>query len=163
LSICFVGLGANLGQAREAILAAILAIGQTPGLRVTDCSGMYLSAPVDAMGPDFLNAVIRLESTLSPTELLAALQRIEQAAGRSRPHRNAPRTLDLDLLLVDDIVLETPMLTLPHPRMHQRAFVLQPLIELAPELTIPGQGQARKLLDRCTDQKIARIGTIGPA
>lgn len=161
MSTCYVGLGANIGQPREAIKTAIAAIDREPGLRVLMCSGLYRSAPVDAHGPDFLNAVIQIESSLNPTELLAVLQRIEHEAGRSRPYPNAPRTLDLDLLLVDELQLETPLLTLPHPRMHRRAFVLQPLLEIAPELQIPGKGAARKLLAACSDQKIAAAGAIG--
>ena len=158
---CFIGLGANIGRTREAIETAISSIDREPGLRVTACSSLYRSAPVDARGPDFLNAVIRVESTLAPEDLLAVMQRIEQAAGRERPYRNAPRCLDLDLLLVDGIVLETPILSLPHPRMHLRAFVLRPLIDIEPDQFIPGKGSARKLLNECGEQAIERVGSIG--
>jgi 2-amino-4-hydroxy-6-hydroxymethyldihydropteridine diphosphokinase len=158
---CIIGLGANIGRPLEAIETAISAIDREPGVRVTACSALYRSAPVDARGPDFLNAVIRVETTLPPADLLAVMQRIEQAAGRERPYRNAPRSLDLDLLLVDEVVLETPTLTLPHPRMHLRAFVLRPLIDIEPEQFIPGKGSARKLLDLCGEQPIEQVGTIG--
>ena len=158
---CYIGLGANIGRPHEAIEAAIAAIDRESGLRVCARSGLYRSAPVDAQGPDFLNAVIQIESSLTPTDLLAILQRIEREAGRDRPYPNAPRTLDLDLLLVDDLELETPALTLPHPRMHRRAFVLQPLLDIAPDLHIPGKGAARKLIASCSDQRIAAAGAIG--
>jgi 2-amino-4-hydroxy-6-hydroxymethyldihydropteridine diphosphokinase len=105
-----------------------------PGTRLLRVSSLYRSAPVDAGGPDYLNAVAELDTTLAPLELLHALQRIEQAAGRERPYRNAPRTLDLDLLLYGTLRLDSAELTVPHPRMGERAFVLLPLAELAPPL-----------------------------
>jgi len=162
VSTCYIGLGANVGQPREAIESAIAAIDREPGLRVCARSGLYRSEPVGAQGPDFLNAVIQIESSLTPTELLTVLQRIEHEAGRDRPYPNAPRTLDLDLLLVDELELETPKLTLPHPRMHRRAFVLQPLLDIAPDVQIPGKGDTRKLLAACSDQRMAAAGAIGP-
>jgi 2-amino-4-hydroxy-6-hydroxymethyldihydropteridine diphosphokinase len=102
-------------------------------------SSLYRSAPFEASGPDFINAVAALDTGLDAPGLLAAMQQIELDAGRERPYRNAPRTLDLDLLLYGSVVLETPALTLPHPRMQQRAFVLLPLAEIAPALVSPLQ------------------------
>ncbi|TWO69391.1 2-amino-4-hydroxy-6-hydroxymethyldihydropteridine diphosphokinase [Caenimonas sedimenti] len=130
--VAFVGLGANLGDAAAALQAALAALGQLPGTRLRRASRIYRSAPVDAGGPDFLNAVAEVETSLAAPDLLAALQGIESAAGRERPYRNAPRTLDLDLLLYGDGSIESPVLTVPHPRMRERAFVLLPLAELAP-------------------------------
>ena len=130
----WIGLGANLGDARAALRSAVQAMAALPGTRLLRVSSLYRSAPVDAGGPDYLNAVAELDTTLAPLELLHALQRIEQAAGRERPWRNAPRTLDLDLLLYGTLRLDSAELTVPHPRMGERAFVLLPLAELAPPL-----------------------------
>ncbi|MED5618628.1 2-amino-4-hydroxy-6-hydroxymethyldihydropteridine diphosphokinase [Ideonella sp. BN130291] len=153
----FVGLGANLGDPAATVRDAAAAIARVPGVEAMSLSSLYRSAPVDAGGPDFVNAVAQLRTGLSPQALLAALQAIEQQHGRQRPYRNAPRTLDLDLLLVDQIRIDTPELTLPHPRLHLRAFVLQPLAELAPGLVIPGQGPLALWLQRCADQPIERL------
>ena len=152
--IAYVGLGANLGDARAAIERGLAAIASLPGTRVESVSRLYRTAPVDASGPDFVNAVARLRTTLDPHALLQALLRIERAEGRQRPYRNAPRTLDLDLLTWDALELNTPDLVLPHPRMHERAFVLAPLAELAPELQIPGHGPVAACLERCRDQAV---------
>lgn len=129
----FVGLGANLGDAQRALQGALDRIAQLPGTRLVRSSRIYRSAPVDAGGPDFLNAVAQLETALVAPELLAQLQAIERDAGRERPYRNAPRTLDLDLLLYGDACIASAALAVPHPRMRERAFVLLPLRELAPE------------------------------
>ncbi|MEJ8820922.1 2-amino-4-hydroxy-6-hydroxymethyldihydropteridine diphosphokinase [Variovorax humicola] len=135
----YVGLGANLGDAKAAVERAIEALDALPQTRVAARSSMYRSAPFEATGPDFFNAVAALETDLEPIALLAELQRLELQAGRERPYRNAPRTLDLDLLLHGAAVLDSPILTLPHPRMLQRAFVLLPLAEIAPDLVTPQQ------------------------
>lgn len=153
----FVGLGANLGDARATLEAALAALAALPDTRLMARSSYYRTAPVDAGGPDYLNAVAELRSGLAPEALLDALQAIEQQHGRERPYRNAPRTLDLDLLLVGALRLDTPRLTLPHPRLHQRAFVLAPLAELAPELAIDGLGDVPILLAACADQRIERL------
>ena len=129
----FIGLGANLGDAPAALRQALGALAQLPGTELVRSSRVYRSAPVDASGPDFLNAVAQVRTMLTAPELLAALQAIEQAAGRQRPYRNAPRTLDLDLLLYGEGRIASAALTVPHPRMRERAFVLLPLRELAPE------------------------------
>lgn len=126
----WIGLGANLGDRGQVLAQAVHAMATLPGTRVCQVSSLYVSAPVDAGGPDFLNAVAELETTLAPRALLHGLQSIELAAGRERPYRNAPRTLDLDVLLYGDQQLDSPELTVPHPRMYERAFVLQPLAEL---------------------------------
>ena len=128
----WVGLGANLGDRLDSLRNALKAIAALPGTRVLRVSPLYRSAPVDAGGPDYLNAVAQLETTLAPEALLMRLQEIEHACGRDRPYRNAPRTLDLDILLFDDQEINTPTLAVPHPRMCERAFVLLPLAELAP-------------------------------
>lgn len=130
----FVGLGANLGEPVAALRDAIAGLGQLPATTVTRVSSFYRSAPVDAGGPDFVNAVAELRTGLDPYALLAALQAIELGAGRERPYRNAPRTLDLDLLLYGSARISSAVLEVPHPRMRERAFVLLPLAELAPAL-----------------------------
>lgn len=129
----FVALGANLGDAQATLQKALHDLATLPQTRCVRSSCLYRTAPVDATGPDYVNAVAELRTTLGPYALLAELQRLEQAAGRERPWRNAPRTLDLDLLLYADLRQDDPVLTLPHPRMHERAFVLVPLAEIAPE------------------------------
>ncbi|WP_370679266.1 2-amino-4-hydroxy-6-hydroxymethyldihydropteridine diphosphokinase [Comamonas sp. GB3 AK4-5] len=135
----FIGLGANLGDRGQSLAQAVQAIARLPGTQLAGLSSLYASAPVDASGPDFLNAVAAVQTTLAPLDLLHALQAIELQAGRERPYRNAPRTLDLDVLLHGDLQLNTPELTLPHPRLWERAFVLLPLAELAPALVTPAQ------------------------
>lgn len=141
-ALAYIGLGANLG-AREATLRdAVAALHALPGTRVQCVSALYRSAPVDAGGPDYLNAVAQLATTLAPDDLLRALQGIEEAAGRERPYRNAPRTLDLDILLYGDQHISTAELTVPHPRMHERAFVLLPLADLAAARVPAGALQA---------------------
>ncbi|MEO8250700.1 MAG: 2-amino-4-hydroxy-6-hydroxymethyldihydropteridine diphosphokinase [Burkholderiales bacterium] len=138
-ALAYIGLGANLGDSAAVLAFAIEAIGSLPLTRITRRSSVWKSAPVDAEGPDYLNAVVAASTGLGAAELLAELQRIENRAGRKRPYRNAPRTLDLDLLLFGDATSNDPQLTLPHPRMTGRAFVLSPLAEIAPELVTPKQ------------------------
>jgi len=151
----YIGLGANLGADLSATLTqAALSVEAMPGTSVVALSSVWRSAPVDADGPDFLNAVAALDTRLAPLELLDALQAIEQAHGRERPYRHAPRTLDLDLLLYADLVFDTPRLTLPHPRLGERAFVLLPLLEIAPELAHLALGQGWR------DQRIERLGPL---
>ncbi len=130
----YIGLGANLGDAPQAVRSAIDRLGATPGVRVVQASSLYRSAPVESSGPDYINAVAEVATTLTAPDLLAALQAIEQAAGRERPYINAPRTLDLDVLLYGSARIASPRLTVPHPRMWARAFVLRPLSDLAPGL-----------------------------
>lgn len=129
----YVALGANLGDAAQTLRDALGSLDHTPGLRLVKASSLYRTAPIESSGPDYLNAVAEVSTTLTAPDLLAALQAIENAAGRERPYRNAPRTLDLDLLLYGDARIESPDLTVPHPRMGERAFVLVPLREIAKE------------------------------
>lgn len=149
--VAYVGLGANLGDPAAALQAALAAMNAIPGTRLLRASRTWRSAPVDAGGPDFLNAVAEVETTLAAPDLLAALRGIEQAAGRERPYRNAPRTLDLDLLLYGHGHIESHALTVPHPRMRERAFVLLPLAELAPKRVNAGD------LDAVSSQRIAPL------
>lgn len=153
----FVGLGANLGDARSSLIAAVRQIEGLPGTRLAAVSSLYRSAPVDSSGPDYLNAVVGLETDLPPRALLHALQRIEQLHGRERPYPNAPRTLDLDLLAYGEVTQQDPELTLPHPRAHLRAFVLQPWAELAPDLILAGRECLAVLAAAVTDQPIELI------
>jgi len=154
----YLGLGSNLDQPRAQLRAAVDAIGAIDGVVVEACSSHYASAPIGYEAqPDFVNAVVRVATTLSPQALLAALQRIELAHGRQRSFRDAPRTLDLDIVLFGELQQDDPNLTLPHPRCHQRAFVLLPLLELWPDCVIPGQGPARGLLAGCAEQRIERL------
>lgn len=129
----YIGLGANLGDAPRAVLAAMQAISEQPGLVLCARSRLYASAPIDSDGPDYVNAVVQVRTRLTAVQLLAQLQALEQEAGRIRPYPNAPRTLDLDLLLYGDASIQSAGLTVPHPRMWQRAFVLWPLTEIAPQ------------------------------
>jgi len=160
----WIGLGANLGDAAGTLARAVDAIDALPSTRVVRVSSLYRSAPVDAQGPDFVNAAAEIETALSPSALLARLLAIEAAEGRLRPYRNAPRTLDLDLLLASDadgpLRIDTPSLALPHPRMHLRAFVLAPLAELDAQLAVPGHGRVADLLAACAVQRIERIGAM---
>jgi 2-amino-4-hydroxy-6-hydroxymethyldihydropteridine diphosphokinase len=149
--LAYVGLGANLGgpagaSPRQTLAAAIAALAALPQSSLQAASRVYLSDPVDSSGPPYYNQVVRLHSALPPQDLLARLQSIETEFGRERPYRNAPRTLDLDLLTWGDRQLNTTALTLPHPRMHQRLFVLMPMAELAPELVIAGHGTVKDCL-----------------
>ena len=138
----FVALGANLGDARATVSDAIAALDRLPQTRLLRASALYRSAPWEASGPDFINAVAAVETGLDAHELLRALQALELQAGRERPYRNAPRTLDLDLLLYGDAVIDTPDLSVPHPRLRERAFVLLPLAEIAPALVTASELQA---------------------
>jgi len=155
----FVGLGANLGDPARQVAAALDALGRLPRTRLVRASSLYRSAPVgNEAQPEFVNAVAALQTGLSPRELLEACLGIEHAYGRERSVANAPRTLDLDLLLYDDRVLREPGLEVPHPRMHGRAFVLAPLLEIAPGAIVPGHGRAADLLAGLRHQHVERIG-----
>jgi len=147
----YVALGANLGDAPAALRQALNDLGTLPHTRLVRASSLYRSAPVDSSGPDYVNAVAELSTALGPYDLLAGLQQLEQAAGRERPWRNAPRTLDLDILLYGELRLDDPALTVPHPRMLERAFVLLPLAEIAPRLVSAAQ------LQKVEKQEISRL------
>ncbi len=149
--VATVGLGANLGNPQAAVAGAIASLAALDGVKLVAQSAFYRSAPIDSSGPDYVNAVVQLQTTFTAPELLAQLQTIEQGAGRERPYRNAPRTLDLDILLFGDASIQSKSLTVPHPRMWQRAFVLLPLAEIAPALV------SAALLDSVKDQALVRL------
>ena len=160
MTTAFVGLGSNLSHPRRQLARAVRALARLPQVRVVALSPNYTSAPLgcDSAQPDYVNAVAALRTTLGPRALLAALHRIERRQRRRRdvvPQRNAPRTLDLDLLLFGRRRLRKPELTVPHPRMHERAFVLRPLADVAAAATIPGRGLARRYLVAVDAQRIA--------
>ncbi len=147
----WVALGANLGNAPQAVRDAMAALGRLPGTRLVRQSSLYRTVPLDSGGPDYINAVVELETTMTAPALLAHLQALEQAAGRERPYRNAPRTLDLDILLYGSGTIHSDALTVPHPRMNERAFVLVPLAEIAPDQV------AAHLLERVAGQGVERV------
>ena len=149
----FIGIGANLGRAQASVLQAMQSIGALPHTTLLRCSSLYRTAPIDSSGPDYINAVVEISTTLDAHTLLAQLQAIEIKAGRARPYRNAPRTLDLDMLLYGNQAINTPTLVVPHPRMNDRAFVLVPLAEIAPGRVSAAQWQA------VFNQAITRIET----
>ncbi len=154
-----IALGANLGEPKKALEQALKRISKIEQTILLKVSSFYRTAPVDSSGPDYVNAVATVETELEPEALLSALFVIENEAHRVRPEgvHNAPRTLDLDLLLYGDVVQQTPFLTLPHPRMHERAFVLVPLLEIEPDCRIPGKGPAGDFLESVKDQAISRL------
>lgn len=154
----YVALGANLGDAVAALHQAFDLLDQLPTTRLVARSSLYRTAPVGVSGqPDYINAVAAVDTALDPGALLAALLALEARQGRTRAYHQAPRTLDLDLLLYADRHLHEPGLEVPHPRMHQRAFVLVPLAEIAPALAIPGLGPLAALLPQVAGQAIERI------
>ena len=162
----YVGLGSNLAHPRRQIAKAVARIDAVAGTRVLRVSRNYLTAPVGGVPqPDYVNAVALICTTLSPRALLRQLHAIERRQHRRRDAttpRNAPRTLDLDLLLYGARRLRLPQLTIPHPRMHERAFVLKPLTDITPAAAIPGRGLARRLLTRTRGQRIERTRTHFP-
>ncbi len=154
----FVGVGANLGDAVARVRGALDALAALPETRRVAASSLYRSAPVGyADQPDFVNAAALLETALAPRALLERLQAIELGAGRTRSFKDAPRVLDLDLLLYDGRIVDEPDLVVPHPRLHLRAFALAPLVELDPAAVIPGRGPAREWLAACAGQRVERI------
>jgi len=153
----YIGIGANLGDARTQVEQALANLGKLPHSKLTAQSSLFCTAPVDAGGDDFINAVARIDTELPAPALLQQLQALELAAGRERPFRNAPRTLDLDLLLYGEQVIATPDLTVPHPRLTQRAFALIPLLQIAPFISIPGHGPAHQFVAQVADQAIRKI------
>ena len=160
-AIAFVGCGSNLEHPRRRIAYATRALGRIAGTRVAHASPNYVTEPIDTKSPqpDYVNAVVALETRLAPRALLARLLAIERRQGRKRAvggERNLPRTLDLDLLLYGRRKLRLPGLTVPHPRMHERAFELRPLTDIAPHVTIPGRGLARRFLPSVSGQRSAR-------
>jgi 2-amino-4-hydroxy-6-hydroxymethyldihydropteridine diphosphokinase len=158
VTVAYIGLGANLEEPRAQVERALQELDRLPHSRVVKASSLYRSEPVGyAAQPEFVNAVAQLETGLPAERLLDELQQVEARHGRARSFANAPRTLDLDLLLFEKLEMQTHRLTLPHPRMHERAFVLEPLVEIAPQIEIPRKGLARALLAGCRDQDVAKI------
>ena len=153
----YIGIGANLGDARANVADAIARLARLPGATLVDASASYRTAPIDSSGDDYINAVARITTTLPAEALLLALHAIEAQHGRERPYRNAPRTLDLDLLLYGEQQIASATLTVPHPRMTERAFVLVPLLELAPAISVPGKGAAGDYLASVAGQAISRL------
>jgi 2-amino-4-hydroxy-6-hydroxymethyldihydropteridine diphosphokinase len=159
VTLAFVGLGGNVGEPSRQLEQAFDALDRLPRTKLVRRSSLFRSAPLGyADQPEFVNAVAELETELAAHQLLAELQAIEKRHGRERSFANAPRTLDLDLLLFGSTVIDAAGLTVPHPRMHERAFVLVPLVEISPFATIPGRGLASELLLHCKDQVVERIG-----
>ena len=156
--IAFIGLGSNLEDPRSQLQLAFDELDGLPETRLVARSSLYRSAPLGYPDqPEFVNAVAEIATALTPQTLLQALLQIEHRHGRERTFRNAPRTLDLDVLLYDDTQLHEHGLTIPHPQMHLRAFVLQPLLEIAPDAGIPGMGRARQALQNCTNQMLEKL------
>ncbi len=154
----FIALGSNLQIPVEQVRHALREIGELPGTSLHRASSLYRTAPLGYDNqPDFINAVAEVATTLAPLQLLQAMLALETRHGRERPFPNAPRVLDLDLLIYDDLIMQTPELIVPHPRMHERGFVLLPLAEIAPDLTIPGKGQVAALAKACPNQGVARL------
>ncbi len=156
--VAFIGLGSNLSDPARQVLHALQALEGLPHTRLLARSSLYCSAPLGYLDqPDFINAVAKVETGLAPRALLDELLELEKRRGRTREFVNAPRTLDLDLLLYDDLRHREHGLSLPHPQMHRRAFVLLPLLEIAPGCEIPGVGAAQDMLGQCGHQELERI------
>ena len=153
----YIGIGANLGNALDTVQRAIKDLGQLPHTRLSARSSLFRTAPIDAEGDDYINAVVRLDTQLPPAELLHHLQALEQAYGRQRPYVNAPRTLDLDILLYGEETISSELLHIPHPRLTQRAFTLIPLLQIDPLITIPGRGPAHGFVPAVVGQQIQRV------
>lgn len=158
----YIGLGSNLGEPAARLRSGVAALRQLAWTTVEICSSLYRTAAVGLREqPDFVNAVCRLQTGLAPETLMRNLLEIEHAHGRVRAgDKGGPRTLDLDILLYGDQVIHTDELTVPHPRLHERAFVLYPLHEIQPELIIPGRGALRDLLAGCSGQRVERLKEV---
>ncbi|MBZ2207936.1 2-amino-4-hydroxy-6-hydroxymethyldihydropteridine diphosphokinase [Massilia soli] len=155
--IAYIGIGANLGDALANVDDALVRLAKMPSTQLLASSAKYRTAPIDSSGDDYINAVALIDTNLGAHALLAALQDIELAHGRERPYRNAPRTLDLDVLLYGDQVIDTPALQVPHPRMLERAFVVVPLLEIAPDAAVPGRGPVQQFIGDVASQQIAKL------
>lgn len=158
--VVWIGLGSNMGQATDQVEQAIVALTDEPGLEPTARSSLYRTAPMGHVAqPDFINAVVRASCGIGCYELLEALQKIEKRFGRTRNgDRFGPRSLDLDLLMYADQIISSAQLELPHPRMHERLFVLEPLAEIEGDITVPGRGRLSVLRQACLDQRVQRLG-----
>ncbi len=157
MTVAWLGIGANLGDARQTLKDAVVCLAQQHTVTVLAKSSLYRTAPIEAGGDDYFNCVVKLETRLGVRELLALCQRIEHHFGRERPFRNAPRTLDIDILLYGGAVIDEPDLMVPHPRMTGRAFVLVPAVEIDPDLAIPGHGPASAFLAAVAGQRIEKV------
>ena len=157
MTVAYLGLGANLGDAHQALKDAVVCLAQQHAITVLAKSSVYRTAPIDAGGSDYYNCAVKLDTSLSARQLLALCQRIEHHFGRERPYRNAPRTLDIDILLYGDHEVDEPDLIVPHPRMTGRAFALVPLVEIDADLAIPHQGPASAFLPAVADQRIEKV------
>jgi 2-amino-4-hydroxy-6-hydroxymethyldihydropteridine diphosphokinase len=156
-TIAYIGIGGNLGDARATVAHALAALADHPAIELVANSACYNTAPIDAAGDDYVNAVAKIQTQLDAHALLDALQDIEAAHGRTRPYRNAPRTLDLDILLYGHATIHDSRLDVPHPRMTERAFVLVPLLEIDPQMALPDNTPLHRFLDGVADQAIQRL------
>jgi 2-amino-4-hydroxy-6-hydroxymethyldihydropteridine diphosphokinase len=157
MTVAYLGLGANLGDARQTLKDAVVCLAQQHAIAVLAKSSLYRTAPIDAGGDDYFNCVVKIDTTLPVRHLLALCHKIEHQFGRERPFRNAPRTLDLDILLYGDQSIDEADLIVPHPRLVERAFALVPLVEIDAALVIPQHGRADALLDSVRDQRIEKV------
>lgn len=157
MTVAYLGLGANLGDERQTLKDAVVCLAQQHTIAILDKSSLYRTAPVDASVDDYYNCVVKIDTTLEARELLALCHKIEHHFGRERPYRNAPRTLDLDILLYGSESIDEPDLIVPHPRLTDRAFVLVPLIEIDPTLDIPARGRAETFLAAVASQRIEKV------
>ena len=154
----FIAIGSNLQQPRSQVEEAFEGLSKLPQTELIKRSSLYRTAPMGYDNqPDFINAVAEISTAFGPLELMRALLELELAHGRERPFPNAPRVLDLDLLLYNDTIMDSPELTLPHPRMHTRGFVLLPLSEIAPNMVIPQHGKVAELAQKCMDQGVEKL------
>ncbi|MEN8515046.1 2-amino-4-hydroxy-6-hydroxymethyldihydropteridine diphosphokinase [Burkholderia sp. MS455] len=159
MTVAYIGLGANLGDARQTLKDAVVCLAQQRTISILGKSSLYRTAPFEAGGDDYYNCAVKLDTTLSARELLALCQKIEHHFGRERPYRNAPRTLDLDILLFGADSIDEPDLIVPHPRLTDRAFALVPLVEIEPALDIPARGRADAFLAAVADQRVEKVQT----
>ncbi|WP_321870379.1 2-amino-4-hydroxy-6-hydroxymethyldihydropteridine diphosphokinase [Paraburkholderia tropica] len=157
MTVAWLGIGANLGDARQTLKDTVVCLAQQHSITVLAKSSLYRTAPIDAGGDDYFNCVVKLDTRLAVRELLGLCHRVEHHFGRERPFRNAPRTLDIDILLYGGEIIDEPDLMVPHPRMTVRAFVLAPLAEVDPELEIPGKGRISDFLPGVADQRIEKM------
>jgi 2-amino-4-hydroxy-6-hydroxymethyldihydropteridine diphosphokinase len=153
----FIGLGGNVGDSRQILTDAVICLAQFPSIQIDARSSFYISSPVDAPGNDYVNNVISISTTLDPKPLLQVCQSVEKHFGRERPFEKAPRTLDIDILLYEDLTLSEPELIIPHPRMTERMFVLLPLLEIDPEISLPNHGKLKEKLPDLSWQKIEKL------
>jgi 2-amino-4-hydroxy-6-hydroxymethyldihydropteridine diphosphokinase len=159
MTVAYLGLGANLGDARQTLKDTVVCLAQQHTITVLAKSSLYRTAPVDAGGDDYFNCVVKIDTTLAARQLLRLCHGIEGHFGRERPYRNAPRTLDIDILLYGDSCIEEADLVVPHPRLTERAFVLVPLVELDRDVVIAQRGRADAFLASVQDQRIEKVAT----